>query len=212
LSRATAIGTIITAVAVFEIHIETAAVAISMPSRSCLGSVPTACSTRSATRRCRPVCSIAAPIAMPPRNKKMYASKYGWAVLQTSPAGPRPNRPSIGNNNSGKHAVQWIGSASVSHNTAIAAATAAACAGRWPKPSTWCSPLGSSSTAANAATAAAIDSTRPRDQRPGSSLVPGPRAGSNGSRSIALFYTLSGAAARGFAFQIPRSVVRSCCA
>lgn len=68
-------GIIITAVAVFEIHIETAAVDTSIPNSKRRGSVPMARMMMSATRRCRPHCSIAAPRVIPPRNKKMYASK-----------------------------------------------------------------------------------------------------------------------------------------
>ncbi len=68
------IGTIITAVAVFEIHRLTAAVATSIPSSSRFGSVPTRRMISSAILRCRFHCSIAPPIAIPPMKRKMYAS------------------------------------------------------------------------------------------------------------------------------------------
>ena len=62
---------IIVAVAVFEIQIETKAVAASTPASSRRGSVPIASMTPSAIRRWSPCCSIAAAIAMPPANRKL---------------------------------------------------------------------------------------------------------------------------------------------
>ena len=64
-------GTIITAVAVLEIQSEMEAVATSMPSSRRFGSVPMARMMCSATRRWSLHCSMAAPMAMPPRNRKM---------------------------------------------------------------------------------------------------------------------------------------------
>ena len=65
-----AIGIIMTAVAVLEIHIEATAVETSMPRRWRFGSVPIARMMRTAMRRCRPHRSMPAPIVMPPRKRK----------------------------------------------------------------------------------------------------------------------------------------------
>ena len=65
------IGSIIVAVAVFEIHSEMKAVAARKPNSRRRGSVPIARMITSAMRRCRFHCCIAAAMHMPPRNKKM---------------------------------------------------------------------------------------------------------------------------------------------
>ncbi len=73
------------------------------------------------------------------------------AARAASPASPRPKTPSSGKSTSGKQAVSATGSTSKSHHSAIHAATAAAYAGRWPKPGTAWSPLGTSAIARAAA-------------------------------------------------------------
>jgi hypothetical protein len=120
------IGIIMTAVAVLEIHIETAAVETSMPRSRRLGSVPMARMMWTAMRRCRPHCSMPAPMVMPPRKRKMYAPTKGSKEPLRLFARPPPNTPKTGNSTSGTHAVTAIGTASVSHQRAMSAATPAA--------------------------------------------------------------------------------------
>ena len=68
---ATAIGIIIMAVAVFEIHIERNAVATMNPSTSRLGLVPVTRMICRAMRRCSPHRCIAMAMMNPPRKRKM---------------------------------------------------------------------------------------------------------------------------------------------
>ena len=66
------IGTIIVAVAVFEIHSETNAVAARKPSEQPRAArVPIARMMASAMRRCRSHCCMAAAMHMPPMKRKM---------------------------------------------------------------------------------------------------------------------------------------------
>jgi hypothetical protein len=65
------IGNIIAAVAVFEIHMDTKAVATTKPKRRRLGSPPIARMMVSAILRWRFHSSMAAAMQMPPRKRKM---------------------------------------------------------------------------------------------------------------------------------------------
>src|SRR5699024_85435 len=109
----TAIGTIMTAVAVFETQAEMKAEAIIRPSTICEGLVPTRRIVRSATRRCRLDFSVARPRITPPMTKKITVPAYGAA---TSSMVPMPNS---GNSTNGSNDVTGIGAASVIHQIAI---------------------------------------------------------------------------------------------
>ena len=68
---ARATGSIIAAVAVFEIHMLRKAVAIMNPRINLEGAVPKSVMTFSAIRRCSPDFSIAAAIKKPPMKRKI---------------------------------------------------------------------------------------------------------------------------------------------
>lgn len=73
-STESAIGSIISAVAVFDTHIEMNPVAIMTPSTIRLGVVPTTRRVSSAIRRCRCHFCIAIAIRNPPMNRKTIGS------------------------------------------------------------------------------------------------------------------------------------------
>src|SRR5699024_7776837 len=109
----TAIGTIMTAVAVFDTQAEMKAEAIIKPSTIWDGFVPTSRIVSSATRRCRLDFSVARPRMTPPMTKKITVPAYGAAISSMVPI------PNSGNNTSGRSDVTGIGAASVIHQMAI---------------------------------------------------------------------------------------------
>ena len=84
----TAIGTIMTAVAVFETQAEMKAEAIIRPSTICEGLVPTRRIVRECHRRCRLIFPVARPRITLPMTKKITVPAYGAA---TSSMVPMPN-------------------------------------------------------------------------------------------------------------------------
>src|SRR5690625_487114 len=109
----TAIGTIMTAVAVFETQAEINAEAIMSPSTICEGFVPTSLIVNRATRRWRFDFSVASPRMTPPMTKKITVLAYGAATSSKVPI------PKSGNSTSGNNEVTGIGAASVIHQIAI---------------------------------------------------------------------------------------------
>ena len=117
---ASAIGNIMMAVAVFEIHIDSTAAESIKPSTRCAGRPPASRMIFRAMRRCKCQRSIASASKKPPRNKKIVELMYAPAIA------PPDAMPSSGNNARGNSAVAARGTASVSHHSAIHTATAAA--------------------------------------------------------------------------------------
>ncbi len=70
----TPIGSIITVAAVLLTHMLRKAVVSSTPPTSMKGRTPAAPTTMYAKRRCRPLTSMARPMSMPPRKRKMMGS------------------------------------------------------------------------------------------------------------------------------------------
>src|SRR5699024_4324364 len=109
----TAMGTMITAVAVFDTQAEMKAEAIMRPKTIWEGFVPTNLMVHNATRRCKLDFSVASPSTTPPMTRKITVLAYGAA---TSPRSPIPNS---GKSTSGSNDVTGIGAASVIHQMAI---------------------------------------------------------------------------------------------
>jgi hypothetical protein len=116
---AIAIGTIIIAVAVLEIHIEINAVAVINPRIRRRGEVPAMRIICRAIRWCRFHRSIERAMIKPPRNRKITGSAYGAADCCTV------RIPRRGNATSGTSAVASRGIASVTQSVTIRATTAA---------------------------------------------------------------------------------------
>ena len=116
---ATAIGIIIIAVAVFEIHIERNAVATMNPSTRRLGLVPTRRMICNAIRRCRPHRCIDMAMMNPPRKRKITSLPYDSATF----TGERT--PSTGKRTSGSRAVASRGMTPVTQRRTIRMVTAA---------------------------------------------------------------------------------------
>ena len=117
---AMAIGNIITAAAVFEIHNVTKPVASMNPNTIRRGLVPILDTIRNAIRRCRPHCSMHAAIHIPPKKRKFTGSRYCSTVM------PIETFDKIGNVRRGMHAVAHSGTGSVIHQHDIKATVAAA--------------------------------------------------------------------------------------
>ena len=114
-----AIGSIITVVAVFESHIDSAAVASMNPSTTRRGLSPMVLTISRAIRRCSPLRSTARAMRNPPRNRKISLLP-NWAA--TSLLGMMLQS---GKATNGTSAVAASGSASVIHHTAINSVMAA---------------------------------------------------------------------------------------
>lgn len=107
------IGSIITEVAVFEIHIDKKAVAIMNPKIMLLTLVPISLMVFSAIRRCKFHFSIAIAIIKPPMYRNTYlCPKEAVVDARSSP-------PVSGNRIIGSKAVTAMGKASVIHQIAI---------------------------------------------------------------------------------------------
>jgi hypothetical protein len=115
----TTIGSIITAVAVFDTNALSIAAAIITPATIRFGPTPTRRITCSASRLCAPHRSSVAPSISPPMNRKMTGSAYGAAASRSR------LMPSGWNSTIGTSAVAASGIASVIHHTAISTVTAA---------------------------------------------------------------------------------------
>ena len=113
------IGSIMTAVAVLDTHIERKPVATMNPSTSCFGCVPTRRTVRSAIRRCRFQRCSARARKKPPMNRKIVPEANGLATSRNSATWV------TGNATSGTNAVAASGIASVIHHVPISTATAA---------------------------------------------------------------------------------------
>ncbi len=116
---ASAIGSIMRVVAVFEIHIDKPLVATIKPAMSLVGWFPNTASTFNAILLCKPQRSMAKAIMKPPIRRKTTEFMYWLATDFVEEI------PSSGNNARGKRAVAARGTASVIHRTAIKTATAA---------------------------------------------------------------------------------------
>ena len=115
----TPMGSIMTAVAVLETHMERKPVAIMKPRTSSFGEDPMATSTHSATRRCRFQRCMARASRKPPMNRKMVGAVY---CPEKSPISAML---SMGNSTSGSSAVTEMGMASDIHQAAMSTAMAA---------------------------------------------------------------------------------------
>ena len=113
------IGSITTAVAVLDTHMDKKPVASMNPKIRRLGEVPMIFTTYSARRRCRFQRCRASAIRKPPMNKKMVADAYGAPTSLIVPT------PASGKMISGSSAVAASGMASVIHHTPIKMVTAA---------------------------------------------------------------------------------------
>ena len=118
-STEVAMGSIISAVAVFETHIDRNPVASIIPSTIRRGDSPTRRSVSSAMRRCRFHFSIAMAIRKPPRNRNTTELAKGCVVCATV------RSVSTGIRTTGNSEVTDSGIASVIHQTAISAMTLA---------------------------------------------------------------------------------------
>ena len=116
---ASAMGSIIAAVAVLLIHMETSAVAAITPKSRRLGLVPIRTMIASAMRRCSDHFSMAFPMKKPPIKRYMAWLAYGAAAIAMVAT------PNSGKSASGSMAVTGMGTASVSHHNAIRVATPA---------------------------------------------------------------------------------------
>ena len=122
-----AMGYIIAAVAVFEIHIERNAVATMSDSTMRRPFRPAAETMRSARRRCAPQNSSAAASRKPARKRKIISLAYG-AVMSRIVTTPKSGRTMIGSRE-----VTASGTGSVSHQSSIQAPTPST--SRWSGPS-----------------------------------------------------------------------------
>ena len=111
-----AMGIIISVVAVLEIHIESSAAATMNPRIMALGREPKAATTLSAMRACRFQRSIASATMNPPSSNMTMGLANGLA------AWPALAMPRKGNRASGTRAVAAIGMASVAHQAAMSRA------------------------------------------------------------------------------------------
>src|SRR5690606_12161905 len=121
-------ASIITAVAVLEIHMERNPVATMNPRIIFLGAVPKRVMTYRAIRRCRFQRSMAMANKNPPRYKKMILFPKAAPVLARS----RP--PVSGNSTKGNREVTGIGMASEIHQMAIQAVEANTAKASWDMP------------------------------------------------------------------------------
>ena len=115
-ATAAAIGSIITAVAVFEIHMLANADTNRKASTVRRGSVPTIRSVTKANRRCSSQRSSVAASRNPPRKRKITGSAYATATARSVP------RPATGSTTSGSRAVASRGITALSHQNAIQSA------------------------------------------------------------------------------------------
>jgi hypothetical protein len=118
-TTATAIGVIISVVAVLDIHIDRNAVTRITANTIRRGSVPTRDRANQAIRRCSPQRSNVAATRKPPMKRNTAGFAYGAAVFSIV------LMPDSGNATSGSSAVIPMGMASVSHSSAISRPTKA---------------------------------------------------------------------------------------
>ena len=120
ISTDTPIGSIITAVAVFDTHMLRNPVAIMNPAITLVDRVPIARTVSRAIRRCRFHRCMAIAMRNPPMNRKMMLLPY-WAPTSST----EMSSPSTGNAMSGTSAVAGMGMHSVIHQMPSSTATAA---------------------------------------------------------------------------------------
>ena len=108
-----AIGSIITAVAVLDIHIDKNAVTSIIAKICKLGFLPAYNMVLSAIRLCNPHRSIAIEIKNPPKNKNISGCAYGAATLFIA------SISASGDITKGSKAVAGIGTTSLTHHDAI---------------------------------------------------------------------------------------------
>jgi hypothetical protein len=117
---ASATGSIMRAVAVFEIHMLTSVVASMIPNTMLRPlRPPTNATVTWAMRRWAPQYSAAADSMKPPRNSRMNGSPYAAAAFSAE------STPVRGNNTTGTNDVAANGSASETHQQAHSVAVAA---------------------------------------------------------------------------------------